>query len=69
MKTTPYRLTKANAEKSPMKTIENVKKMLEQYHQNKPIGFSRQSSLKSMGLLPRKNGYYILGKKYSYPEK
>ena len=65
MKTSPYRITKANAEKSPMKTIENVKKALRQYHQNESIGFSKESSLKSMGLIPRKNGYYILGEKYS----
>jgi hypothetical protein len=65
MQKKPFPITKENAAKSPMKTVENVKQTLDKYHKGIPIGFSRTSSLKSMGLLPRQNGTYVLGEKYS----
>lgn len=64
MQNKPYPITKENAEKSPMKTIQQVKQTLYKYHNGIPIGFSRTSSLKSMGLIPRQDGQYKLGDKY-----
>ena len=54
--------------KSPFKGNEGlVKKKIEQY-KNKltrmKVGFTFRSSLKSMGLIPRDNGMYIIGEKY-----
>ena len=60
----PYPITRENAAKSPMKTTEQVRQCLHNYHLGIPIGFSRTSSLKSMGLIPRKDGSYTLGHKY-----
>ena len=60
----PFQLTSQKAQQSPMKTISNVRAVLQQYHSGKSIGFSYVSSLKSMGLLPRTDGKYRLGQKY-----
>jgi hypothetical protein len=60
----PFPITTKNAQKSPMKTVEKVKQTLKDYHNGIPIGFTRLSSLKSMGLLPRSHGGYQLGEKY-----
>ncbi len=39
--------------------------MLAKYKSGKSIGFTGRASLKAKGLLPRSNGRYILGAKYS----
>jgi len=41
------------------------KALLRKYKQGKRIGFTAKASLKAKGLLPRSNGRYILGPKYS----
>lgn len=64
MSTKPYPITRTKVEKSPMKTIQTVKTVLSHYRQGLSIGFSRISSLKSMGILPRKDGLYYVSDKY-----
>ena len=39
--------------------------MLRNYRRGKSIGFTGRSSLKAKGILPRSNGTYRLGPKYS----
>jgi hypothetical protein len=39
--------------------------MFRKYKAGKSIGFTWRSSLKAKGMLPRSNGRYILGPKYS----
>lgn len=39
--------------------------MLRKYKAGKSIGFTGRASLKAKGLLPRSNGRYVLGPKYS----
>ena len=51
--------------KSPLKTRGNTLKALRNFKKGQQIGFTRRSSLKSMGLLPRSSGCYELGAKYS----
>ena len=48
-----YRSTKRN------------RNMLRRYKRGESIGFTGRSHLKAIGLLPRSNGRYILGPKYS----
>lgn len=60
----PYPITEQRIQKSPFRTIEAVKKYLALYKSGRPIGFTRVSSLKSLGLIPRSDGRYMLGIKY-----
>lgn len=48
-----YRATKKN------------RNILRKYRAGKSIGFTAKASLKAKGMLPRSNGRYILGPKYS----
>lgn len=48
-----------------MKTMKAVKSALEKHKRGESIGFTRIASLKSMGLLPRSDGFYCLGEKYA----
>jgi len=41
------------------------REMLRKYKAGKKIGFTGRASLKAKGMLPRANGRYILGPKYS----
>ena len=41
------------------------RQMLHAYKSGKSIGFTAKSSLKAKGMLPRSNGRYVLGPKYS----
>lgn len=41
------------------------RQMLRKYKAGKSIGFTGKASLKAKGMLPRSNGRYILGPKYS----
>ena len=60
----PYPMKESKARKSPMKTMVEVKRVLNDYESGVKIGFSRAASLKSMGLIPRSDGKYRLGEKY-----
>jgi hypothetical protein len=60
----PYKLSPQRVAISPFPTIQKASEALQKYHKNEKIGFTYISSLKSMGLIPRSNGQYILGKKY-----
>jgi hypothetical protein len=39
--------------------------LLKKYKSGKSIGFTAKASLKAKGMLPRSNGRYVLGPKYS----
>ena len=39
--------------------------LLKKYKSGRSIGFTARASLKAKGLLPRSNGRYLLGPKYS----
>jgi hypothetical protein len=41
------------------------RQILRKYKSGKSIGFTAKASLKAKGMLPRSNGRYILGPKYS----
>lgn len=60
----PFPITESRAKKSPLKNIKKVEEILNDYNNGIDIGFSRISTLKSMGLIPRNNGFYELGQKY-----
>ena len=60
----PFKINKSRVKKSIFKTVDEVEKCIKAYYRDESIGFSRISSLKSMGLIPRSNGYYKLGPKY-----
>ena len=61
----PYPLLLSRVAKSPFKNMARTRKALAAYKAKKPVGFTARSSLKSMGLVPRANGTYRLGKKYA----
>jgi hypothetical protein len=63
-KKTPYPISLNRVKKSPLKTVAQTLKAKRDYKKGKSIGFTRRSSLKSMGLLPRADGCYKLGPKY-----
>jgi len=65
MKTKPYTWSLKRIKQSPFKNLEAAKLAEKKYKQNNSIGFSQIASLKSMGRIPRKDGYYKLGNKYS----
>ena len=60
----PFAINKKRASMSPMKTVKSVIRAKKNFQKGTPIGFTKVSSLKSMGLLPRSSGCYILGNKY-----
>ncbi len=41
------------------------RQILRKYRAGKSIGFTAKASLKAKGMLPRSNGRYVLGPKYS----
>jgi len=49
---------------SPFGTLSRTKKTYKNYKNGKSVGFTARSSLKSMGLIPRSSGCYVLGTKY-----
>jgi hypothetical protein len=57
----PFALDKKKIAKSPMKTLKKVLEVEKKFRK----GFTQVASLKSMGRLPRSNGCYTLGNKYS----
>lgn len=66
MKRSPYKLNFKRLTNSyyfkvfKENALQEIKKDIEKYIRGKKIGFSKVSSLKSMGLIPRSNGFYIL---------
>jgi hypothetical protein len=61
----PFSLDNKKVAKSPMKTMILVLKLEKKFRRGSSIGFTYVSSLKSMGRIPRSNGCYVVGKKYS----
>ena len=47
------------------KATRRNRQLLRKYKQGKSIGFTAKASLKAKGLIPRSNGQYKLGPKYS----
>jgi hypothetical protein len=64
-KKTPYAWKSSSIKKSPFRKLERAKDAERQYKAGKSIGFTAISSLKSLGRIPRSDGYYALGAKYS----
>lgn len=60
----PFALSSKRVKISPFKTSSSVRKTLKAYKSGRKIGFTQRSSLRSMGLIPRKDGTYRLGNKY-----
>ena len=50
--------------KSPFRKLETAKRAYKRWTRKQPIGFTAISSLKSMGIIPRSSGCYVLGNKY-----
>lgn len=65
MPATPYKLSPRRVKHSPFPTMQAAKDALDRYHRGESIGFTYVSSLKAMGVIPRSNGKYELGSKYS----
>jgi hypothetical protein len=63
-KKTPYGFNTRKVKRSPFGTLSRAKKTYKNYKNGKRVGFTARSSLKSMGLVPRSSGCYILGEKY-----
>lgn len=64
-KKTPYAWKSSSIKKSPFRKLERAKDAERQYKAGKSIGFTAISSLKSLGRIPRSDGCYVLGSKYS----
>lgn len=47
------------------KATRRNRQLLRKYKSGKKIGFTAKASLKAKGLLPRSDGRYVLGPKYS----
>lgn len=60
----PYSISTMRVKKSPFRNLASVKKTLRKYKQGRKIGYTQRSSLRSMGLIPRVDGNYVLGSKY-----
>lgn len=59
-----YSISTSRVKKSPFRNVASVKRTLRKYRKGKKIGYTQRSSLRSMGLIPRSNGKYLLGNKY-----
>ena len=60
----PFAWNTRRVAKSPFKTLAAAKAAEKAYKKGQSIGFTRRSSLKSMGRIPRASGEYVLGSKY-----
>ena len=61
----PYGWNTRNVAKSPFRgNMRRARATLKAHRAGKSVGFTARSSLKSMGLVPRSSGCYILGNKY-----
>jgi hypothetical protein len=63
-KRTPYLIQARRAAKSPYGSTRRVRAVYAKYKAGQSVGFTARSSLKSMGLVPRADGCYVLGNKY-----
>jgi len=61
----PFALSSRRVKLSPFRSGASVRKTLKAHRAGRKIGFTQKSSLRSMGLIKRKNGKYILGSKYA----
>jgi hypothetical protein len=61
----PFPINAKRVRKSPFKNIAKTLKAKRNFQKGKSIGFTKRSSLKSMGLIPRSSGLYELGSKYA----
>lgn len=61
----PFAISTRRVKLSPFKNAASVRKTLKAYKSGRKIGFTQRSSLRSMGLIKRKDGKYALGAKYS----
>lgn len=61
----PFTVSPKRVKKSPFKSLASVRNTLKAYRKGRKIGFTQRSSLRSMGLIPRKSGGYKLGCKYA----
>ena len=64
-KTKPYPWMTKRIAKSPFRTAKTAKNVERRFHRGESVGFTARSSLKSQGRVPRANGCYTLGSKYS----
>lgn len=64
MRTTPFPYRAAWIHASPFKTKQRVIAAEQRYKKGESIGFTALASLRSMGRIPRTNGYYVVGEKY-----
>ena len=64
-KKTPYAWKSSSIKKSPFRKLERAKNAETKYKAGQSIGFTAISSLKSLGRIPRSDGCYVLGAKYS----
>lgn len=62
--TKPFPIVQKRVSKSPFTDIKDVKDTLNKWKEKQSIGFTRTSSLKAMGLIPRASGEYVLSPKY-----
>lgn len=60
----PFPVTAARVRRSPFASIRQVQETVLRWKQGGSIGYSRLASLKAMGLLPRKDGRYVVSPKY-----
>ena len=60
----PFPWNKNRVKNSPFKTMKKAQATYDSWKKGNPIGFSANSSLKSMGKIPRASGKYELGEKY-----
>lgn len=65
MRSKPFALSSRRVKLSPFRSEASVKKTLKAHRAGRKIGFTQKSSLRSMGLIKRKNGKYVLGSKYA----
>lgn len=54
-----------NRHRGGYKPTRKNRQVLRNYQSGKSIGFTATASLKAKGMLPRANGRYVLGPKYS----
>lgn len=64
-KKTPYAWKPSFIKKSPFRILKRAKEAESKYKAGQSIGFTAISSLKSLGRIPRSDGCYVLGTKYS----
>ena len=64
-KKTPYAWKSSSIKKSPFRKLKRAKDAETKYKAGQSIGFTAISSLKSLGRIPRSDGCYVLGAKYS----